>query len=530
MKLTATRVRSISEPGKHIDQHGLILRVAPGGSKQWVWRGTIHGKRRDSRDIGLGALAYTPLAEAREIAFEYRRISRRGGDPRSTRTNSGVPTFNEAVEAVIDAHRGGRKNGRSETNWRRPLTSAVSLGRVPVDQITTSDLARVLRPVWHDKPETARKLRTRLGMVMRWAIAEGHRPAGPAGPALTAALPATPPRPSTTGASPTARSPRRCGSRTAPLGRGPCRRRASGSSSPPPAARARPGWRAGMRSKAGYARDFVTQMRDVMATALERGVTIISNAGGARPRSCAEALLAAASESGLSPTIGVVEGDDVLDQLSGWARDGVDLYNMDDGRPFESIADRVISANAYFGAAPVVEALNQGAQIVVTGRVTDTGITVAPMIHHFGWQPDDFDKIASGIVAGHILECGAQAAGGNFTDWREVPNYHRIGYPIATCNIGIIARHPALYPWLQEHITAQWVKKTFNEIVTGDVERFEVPNIDALNFLLHGCLGGGGTLSLHIDAQGKTYSHALLSIKVTIDRAYVELHHQPAET
>ena len=185
-KLTASQVRSISEPGKYIDQHGLILRVAPGGSKQWVWRGTIHGKRTD---IGLGAVACTPLAEAREIAFEYRRISRRGGDPRSTRTNSGVPTFNEAVGAVIDAHRGGWKNGRSETNWRRPLTYAVSLGRVPVDQITTSDLARVLRPVWHDKPETARKLRTRLGMVMRWAIAEGHRTDDPAGPALTAALP-----------------------------------------------------------------------------------------------------------------------------------------------------------------------------------------------------------------------------------------------------------------------------------------------------------------------------------------------------
>ena len=186
MKLTASQVRSISEPGKYIDQHGLILRVAPGGSKQWVWRGTIQGKRRD---VGLGAVAYTPLAEAREIAFEYRRVSRRGGDPRSTRSNSGVPTFDEAVEAVIDTHRGGWKNGRSETNWRRPLTYAVSLGRVPVDQITTSDLARVLRPVWHDKPETARKLRTRLGMVMRWAIAEGHCSDDPAGPALTAALP-----------------------------------------------------------------------------------------------------------------------------------------------------------------------------------------------------------------------------------------------------------------------------------------------------------------------------------------------------
>lgn len=186
MKLTASQVRSITEPGKYIDQHGLMLRVAPGGSKQWVWRGTIHGKRRD---VGMGAVAYTPLAEAREIAFEYRRISRRGGDPRTARTSSGVPIFDEAVEAVIDAHRGGWKNGRSETNWRRPLTYAASLGRVPVDQITTSDLARVLLPIWHEKPETARKLRTRLGMVMRWAIAEGHRSDDPAGPALSAALP-----------------------------------------------------------------------------------------------------------------------------------------------------------------------------------------------------------------------------------------------------------------------------------------------------------------------------------------------------
>ncbi len=199
MKLTASQVRSISESGKYIDQHGLILRVAPGGSKQWVWRGTIHGKRRD---IGLGAVAYTPLAEAREIAFEYRRISRRGGDPRSTRTNSGVPTFDEAVEAVIDAHRGGWKNGRSETNWRRPLTYAVSLGRVPVDQITTSDLARVLRPVWHDKPETARKLRTRLGMVMRWPSPRATAATTPPARRSPQRSPSTPPRPSTTGASP----------------------------------------------------------------------------------------------------------------------------------------------------------------------------------------------------------------------------------------------------------------------------------------------------------------------------------------
>lgn len=191
--LTATMVRALNTPGKYTDQHGLMLRVAPGGSKQWVWRGTVHGRRVDR---GLGSVTYTTLAEARDIAFQYRKIARSGGDPRTARTGSGAPTFDEAAEAVIDVHRGGWRNGRSERNWRAPLSYAATLARVPVDQITTGDLARVLLPIWHDKPETARKLRTKLGMVMRWAIAEGHRSDDPAGPALSAALPkhTAPPR------------------------------------------------------------------------------------------------------------------------------------------------------------------------------------------------------------------------------------------------------------------------------------------------------------------------------------------------
>ncbi len=537
---------------------------------------------------------------------------------------------------------------------------------------------------------------------------------------------------------------------------------------------------------AGYARDFVDQMREVMATAVDRGITIISNAGGVRPRACAEALVAVGEELGLSPRVGMVAGDDLMDRIGDWHREGVDMANMDDGRPFAEVVDRVTSANAYFGAAPVVRALEEGAQFVVTGRVTDTGLTVAPMIHHFGWDPGDWDRIASGIIAGHILECGAQSTGGNFTDWRQVPSFHEIGYPIAevhedgsfvitkhegtgglvtvetvkeqlvyemgdphayltpdvvvdftsieltadgpdrvrvsgvrgaaptdllkvsmsyddgykasgavmvcgpdvrakaevfadilwgrlprfeatltervgddatwgplspggepaeiylrfgvrdhdrdkvrefskmlaavilsgppgvaatggrptvqdvvaywpclvprsrcmaevavlgagppveatvgfggpvgsgrvdtlavaptfptaqptgelvtvplsvlahgrsgdkgdTCNVGVIARHPAIYPLLVELLTEKRVKEAFDGIAYGDVERFEVPNIWALNFLLHEALGGGGTLSLHIDAQGKTYSHALLSIDVEVDRAYVEL-------
>jgi hypothetical protein len=538
--------------------------------------------------------------------------------------------------------------------------------------------------------------------------------------------------------------------------------------------------------KAGYARDFVDQIDEVLELAIERGTVVISNAGGVAPRACAEAILARGKARGLSPRIGVVAGDDVLGQLPLWQQQGVELKNMDDGRDFSEIQDRVTSANAYFGATPVVRALERGAQFVVTGRVTDTGITLAPMIHHFGWGPTDYDQLAAGIVAGHILECGAQSTGGNFTDWRDVPSFDRVGYPIVevsadgsfvvtqheaqggmvtvetvreqllyemgdplsyitpdviadfssirleaagtnrvrvsgirgaaptpwlklslsheegykasgaviicgpaarekseafaeilwgrvpeyehmlteyvgadstwgplspsrdaneiflrfgardhdaaklghfsrmlpalilsgppgvavtggrprvgsvvaywpmlvprelctatvdvvggeaggeeemsfggetgtgrvepgkppslpalpeasgemvrvrlsqlahgrsgdkgdTCNIGLIARHPALYGWLAEHITADFVRDQFEGRCHGGVDRFEVANLQALNFLLHESLGGGGTLSLHLDAQGKTYSHALLSCEVEIDRAWAAL-------
>lgn len=188
-KLTVARVRALNKPGKYYDQHGLILRVAPGGSKQWVWRGTVRGRRRD---IGLGAVAYTTLAEARDIAYEHRRLARSGVDPTTTRQRSTSPTFAEAVEIVIAAHRGGWKDsGRSEDNWRSSLRRYVypRIGSMDVDEITTADLVEVLLPIWHDKRETARKVKVRIGVVMRWAMAAGHRSDDPAGATLTAALP-----------------------------------------------------------------------------------------------------------------------------------------------------------------------------------------------------------------------------------------------------------------------------------------------------------------------------------------------------
>jgi acyclic terpene utilization AtuA family protein len=533
--------------------------------------------------------------------------------------------------------------------------------------------------------------------------------------------------------------------------------------------------------RAGFARDFIAQVEETLPLLVERGTRVISNAGGVNPLACRGALLAMAQTHGRPIEVAAVVGDDLMERLGELQAAGVSLDNMDDGAAFAPIRERVSSANAYYGAWPVVEALRTGAQIVVTGRCTDTGITLAPMIHAFGWAPDDWDRLAAGIVAGHIVECGAQSTGGNFTDWRAVRRMAAIGYPVIevfpdgsfvvtkhagtggavtvrtvkeqllyemgdprgyitpdvvadfatirleqagrdrvrvwgvrgrpapgrlkisvsyfdgwkasgtliisgpeaaekarafaslfwerlglsfaarhtelighsacwgplapasdppevllrlsvrdadrdkierfsklvpavilsgppgvavtggrpqaqevvaywpalvprervlpglvardgerslewptpllpprrpatlpaekfppasgprstvrvplstvahgrsgdkgdTCNIGVIARAPEIYPWLRRTLTAALVKRRFRGICLGRVERHEVPNLGALNFLMHESLGGGGTVSLRLDAQGKTLSHALLAMEVSVPRALV---------
>ncbi len=530
---------------------------------------------------------------------------------------------------------------------------------------------------------------------------------------------------------------------------------------------------------AGYARDFIAQVEETLTLLIERDVRVITNAGGVNPMACRQALLAMAAKHGRELEVAAVIGDDLMTRLDELNAAGASLDNMDDGTRFTGVRERVSSANAYYGAWPVVDALRTGARIVVTGRCTDTGITLAPMIHAFAWAPDDWDRLASGIVAGHIVECGAQSTGGNFTDWRSIKKFAQIGYPIIevhadgsfivtkhagtggavtvrtvkeqlvyemgdprgyitpdviadfgtirleqvgrdrvrvwgvkgrpappslkisaaytdgwkasgtiiisapdaaekakafaklfwerlgleftathtelighsacwgplapqveapevllrlsvrdhdrakieafgkmvpaiilsgpssvavtggrpqaqevvaywpalvprdlvkprlvtesgerdlewptpllpigqpaalpraefheakgatgmvkvklsqlvhgrsgdkgdTGNIGLIARSPEIYPWLVKSITASVVKKRFKGICFGRVERHEVPNLHALNFLLHESLGGGGTVSLRLDAQGKTLSHALMAMEVKAPKA-----------
>jgi hypothetical protein len=182
--------------------------------------------------------------------------------------------------------------------------------------------------------------------------------------------------------------------------------------------------------RTGYARDFVRQVEPLLGEILRRKIKVITNAGGVNPTACAEALFAAARKQGLSLKVAVIEGDNITGRVPELRAKGVDFTNMETGEELGSREEQVLSANAYFGALPVVEALRHDPDIVLAGRVTDTGITLGALIHELAWSMDDFDKLAHGIVGGHIIECGAQATGGNFTDWPKIPSYFDIGFPI----------------------------------------------------------------------------------------------------
>jgi len=182
----------------------------------------------------------------------------------------------------------------------------------------------------------------------------------------------------------------------------------------------------------GYARDFVGAMESVLPAVLERGVKVIANAGGVNPPACAAAVKAMADKRGSSGLrMGVVTGDDLLGRLDELIESGHALNNMENGQPLASVRERVLSANAYVGSEPIVEALERGANVVITGRSTDTALTMAPLRHEFGWPADGWNQLAAGIVAGHIIECGAQCSGGNcLHDWRSIPDLANVGYPL----------------------------------------------------------------------------------------------------
>ena len=205
---------------------------------------------------------------------------------------------------------------------------------------------------------------------------------------------------------------------------------------------------------AGYAKDFVPLMKQILPTCVERDIRVTANAGGVNVEGCANAVREVARELGLAGKvrIGIVTGDDIMAGIDGMLARGIELRNMDTDEPLSTVRDRIQSANVYLGAAPMVEALDRGAQIVITGRATDTGLTLAPLMHEFGWAPDDWNKLSAGTIAGHIIECGAQASGGNCQyEWRSVPNLANVGFPIveaAPDGTFVITKHERTGGWV----------------------------------------------------------------------------------
>lgn len=198
----------------------------------------------------------------------------------------------------------------------------------------------------------------------------------------------------------------------------------------------------------GYARDIPALMERILPLCKENGIKVITNGGGVNPESCAKAILDVAKKLKIRDLkVAIVVGDNIKDRIDEIIDAGCELKNMETGSSIIPIKDDLLSANVYFGAKPIVEALEKGADIVITGRTTDTGLTLAPMIYEFGWDWENFDLMAAGTVAGHILECGGQASGGNFLgDWESI-DLVDIGFPIAEAYPNgevIITKHESL--------------------------------------------------------------------------------------
>ena len=199
------------------------------------------------------------------------------------------------------------------------------------------------------------------------------------------------------------------------------------------------------RPGGGFARTFVTQMDEVMGRCLDRGIKVVANAGGLDPAGCAEAVREVADRLGLGPRIGVVTGDDLMGRLDELAAAGHLLPHLETGEPLGRRRDEAVTANAYLGCWGIVEALKAGADIVITGRVTDAAVVMGPAAYAHGWAPDDWDALAGACVAGHVIECGAQATGGNYSFFTEVPDLRHAGFPLAEVaadGSSVITKHP----------------------------------------------------------------------------------------
>jgi hypothetical protein len=197
--------------------------------------------------------------------------------------------------------------------------------------------------------------------------------------------------------------------------------------------------------ESGYARDFVVHVGSVLQDIASKDITVIANAGGMNPGACARALERLMEERSIKLPVAIVDGDDLMPRMQELVTAGATFPHVESGEPIGDRLAKVNSANAYIGARPIVGALERGARIVITGRTYDAASVVAPMVYEFGWSWDDYDRLASGLLAGHLIECGAQVTGGNYTLWDEVTSYADMGYPLVDASREgsfVLTKHP----------------------------------------------------------------------------------------
>ena len=205
-------------------------------------------------------------------------------------------------------------------------------------------------------------------------------------------------------------------------------------------------WRSRSRDPdAGYASTFVIQMEEVLGTCLEQGIKIVSNAGGLNPRGLQERLAKLAADLGLAPRIAIVEGDDLMPRLADLVEKGHEFRHLDRGEALSEAGVTPLTANAYLGGFGIKEALDRGADLVICGRVTDAALVLGPSAWYFNWERDEWDALAGAVAAGHVLECGPQATGGNYSFFQEIEGLDSPGFPIAEVESdgsAVITKHP----------------------------------------------------------------------------------------
>ena len=195
----------------------------------------------------------------------------------------------------------------------------------------------------------------------------------------------------------------------------------------------------------GYVGTFLKQVKDVMATCLDRNIKIVTNAGGLNPKGMADEVEKILQEQGLTANVAYIDGDDLMSDIEHLTSLGQNFTNIDKGIPLSDTSNQVVTANTYFGAWAIKEALDQGADIVICPRVTDAAVVIGPAAWKFNWQRNDYDALAGALAAGHIIECGAQCCGGNYSFFEEVPSFRNVGYPIAEIEADgsfTITKHP----------------------------------------------------------------------------------------